>query len=300
MSRTAKCSNFENCIIAYRNETVTLDDDAELVCPECGKPVKVIAGKGGGNRKLKIFLVMFAFLAVLAAILGVGFWISIKRLTPTGEAKELKPEPINGPATEVQPEETPAAASNEERAQEPEVSESVAQTDVALSEVPEAVSVPESIDLNTRSVVNQQVKEEVLKRIDLMPTISPVDKDQLYVSVERARQMGKMITIPFAFGNKTLSPDDISKLRAALEEPQIQSLLADPTAVFVVLGYADTRGDPEKNLKISLDRANVVLSALRNLGVVNVMHSVGMGGSTMFDEEGLEKNRVVEVWAVLP
>jgi len=302
MSRTAKCSNYQDCIIAYRNETVTLGDDAEPVCPECGKPLKVVSGNGAGGAKQKVLLVMLAFLVLLAAILGIGFWISISRLAPSGGTDESIIEPSNEGGVDAQIEVTPAATAEEKESVSPEpaITPPEAIPVPEVGNVPEAVTVPESINLDVQSAVNQQVKEEVLKRIDLMPTISPDDKDQLYVSVERARHMGRMITIPFDFGNKSLSSEDISHLKAALKEPQVESVLADPTAVFVVLGYADTKGDPEKNLKISLDRANVVLSALRDIGVLNVMHSVGMGGSTMFDEEGLEKNRVVEVWAVLP
>jgi len=35
-------------------------------------------------------------------------------------------------------------------------------------------------------------------------------------------------------------------------------------------------------------------------GVTNVMHGVAMGGSRLMDDKNLEKNRIVEVWAVLP
>jgi hypothetical protein len=34
--------------------------------------------------------------------------------------------------------------------------------------------------------------------------------------------------------------------------------------------------------------------------IANVMHSVGMGGQNLFDQSNLEKNRLVEVWAVQP
>ena len=36
------------------------------------------------------------------------------------------------------------------------------------------------------------------------------------------------------------------------------------------------------------------------VGLVNLMHAVGMGGQELFDPANLEKNRVVEVWAVQP
>ena len=69
----------------------------------------------------------------------------------------------------------------------------------------------------------------------------------------------------------------------------------------VILGFADPKGDPKKNLEVSQLRADVVFKAMRDkCGVQNVMHTVGMGGSKMLDEKNLEKNRIVEIWAVLP
>ena len=35
-------------------------------------------------------------------------------------------------------------------------------------------------------------------------------------------------------------------------------------------------------------------------GVKNVTHDVAMGGSKLVDEQKLAKNRVAEIWAVLP
>jgi outer membrane protein OmpA-like peptidoglycan-associated protein len=90
-------------------------------------------------------------------------------------------------------------------------------------------------------------------------------------------------------------------LKTELEKPAIAQLRDDPTAVFVILGYADPKGDPAKNVKISQARADGVLEAMRDkCGVINVMHSVAMGGSTLVDAQNLEKNRIVEIWAVLP
>ena len=71
--------------------------------------------------------------------------------------------------------------------------------------------------------------------------------------------------------------------------------------MFVVLGYADQKGNAKINADISQSRAASVLNALRDkCGFQNVMHAVAMGGSTMFSEKEAEKNRVVEIWAVLP
>ncbi len=86
-----------------------------------------------------------------------------------------------------------------------------------------------------------------------------------------------------------------------LNGPDLQKLLADPTVVLIVVGYADKKGEEAKNLDISRSRAESVVKALKEkMDLVNVMHAVGMGGQDLFDPSDLEKNRVVEVWAVQP
>jgi Outer membrane protein and related peptidoglycan-associated (lipo)proteins len=164
-----------------------------------------------------------------------------------------------------------------------------------------AVIAQERIDLDPQTLENQRVKEEVLKRIDVMPGLTGEEKDKLYVQVERARAMGKVITIPFSSGRTAINESDAAALGEKLKLGQIANLTDDPTVVFVVLGFADKKGDPEKNREISLARAESVLKTLRDrFRVMNVMHAVGMGSSEMFDAENLDKNRVVELWAVLP
>ena len=113
--------------------------------------------------------------------------------------------------------------------------------------------------------------------------------------------MGKVLTVPFASGKTEISAADLEALKTELEKPEIAKLRDDPTAVFVILGYADPKGDAKKNLAISQTRADAVLKAMKDkLGVINLMHTVAMGGSKLLDAQNLEKNRIVEVWAVLP
>jgi outer membrane protein OmpA-like peptidoglycan-associated protein len=145
------------------------------------------------------------------------------------------------------------------------------------------------------------VKSEVLSRIDVMPDLSDEEKDKLYVQVERARGMGKLLAIPFASGQQALSANQIQSIKEKLALPQFASFQEDPTVVFVVLGFADKAGDPAKNLQLSRARARGVADALKDkCGLMNVTHSVGMGSSEMFDAANLDKNRIVEIWAVLP
>lgn len=173
---------------------------------------------------------------------------------------------------------------------------------VVPSEEPaSAVEAPATVNMDAGNAENRLVKTEVLSRIDVMPDLSPEEKDKLYVQVERARGMGRIITIPFASGKTTVGASEIAAVAEKLQLPQIQKFAEDPTVVFVVLGFADRMGDPKKNQAISLQRAESVVKALKDrAGVMNVTHAVGMGSSEMFDAQSLDKNRVVEVWAVLP
>jgi outer membrane protein OmpA-like peptidoglycan-associated protein len=167
--------------------------------------------------------------------------------------------------------------------------------------LPEQVTAPETINLDVEDADNRAMRAEVLKRIDIMPNLGEAEKDRLYVQVERARAMGQVITIPFASGEKSVSPASAASLVKAVELPKIKKYLDDPTVVFVVLGFADKKGDPKTNQTISLQRAEGVVKILKDkAGVMNLVHAVGMGGSELFDATVLGKNRVVEVWAVLP
>jgi len=166
---------------------------------------------------------------------------------------------------------------------------------------PVNVEAPARVNLDPQELENQRVKEEVLKRIDLMPDLAPESKDKLYVQVDRARAMGKIITIPFPSGRIKLDSAAANAVGEKLQLEEIRKLVEDPTVVFVVLGFADKKGDPKQNQEISLARANAVLSVLQErFKLMNVMHSVGMGSSEIFDAQNFDKNRVVEVWAVLP
>jgi len=171
----------------------------------------------------------------------------------------------------------------------------------AASAVAGAVTAPETISTDLADAETHAVRAEVLKRIDVMPNLGDEEKDKLYVQVERARGLAKVITVPFASGARSVAPASAAGIQKALTLPQVEKFLSDPTVAFVVLGYADRKGDPQANQKISLDRAEEVVSVLKDRArVMNVIHAVGMGGSEMFDSKALDKNRVVEVWAVLP
>jgi hypothetical protein len=146
-----------------------------------------------------------------------------------------------------------------------------------------------------------RMRQEVLKRIDLMRALTDGEKDKLYVQVERGRNFTKIAILPFSQNRSVVGAAQVDTFIKSLNRPDLRKLLADPTVALIVVGYADKNGDETKNLDISRSRAESVVKALREkTELVNLMHAVGMGGQELFDRSNLEKNRVVEVWAVQP
>jgi outer membrane protein OmpA-like peptidoglycan-associated protein len=279
MKVTAKCHNYSGCVLAYRGEIIELEPGAALVCPECGKPV--VLSKGGGSW-MKTTLILSGIIILFGAA-GAFF------LLPKNVAKVDPNKP--GVTTTPSPKATPQETKPLLRTGEPSRS----------AEPPPTIVAPARIELDVNAAENKSVKAEVLTRIDAMPTISQSNKDKLYLSVDRARKMGKVLTIPFSSGQRSISPADEQLLKTSLDSAEVMKLRDDPTAVFVILGYADSKGDDKKNLAVSQSRAEEVLKVMKNkCGVTNLMHAVAMGSSKLLDDKNLEKNRIVEVWAVLP
>ncbi|MEA3213021.1 MAG: hypothetical protein QOE70_6078 [Chthoniobacter sp.] len=298
MSRLGKCQNYSGCLLAYRGEETEVPDGQPFVCAECGKAlieVKPSAGK-------RIMLAGVGVLLIAGIAAAVVFWPKIK------ERVEKKP---GTPTTST----TPGTSAPPSTSATPGRGATIASSTAApVRMTPEPVPVPNPDkvgdaepppvvkgEVKINLSVDPKVKAEVLKRIDLMPNITPMNKDKLYNSVERARKMGLVVTVPFGKGKTALAPADIQALKTELERPELASLRSDPTAVFVILGYADPKGDAKMNLGYSQTRADVVVAAMKHeCGVLNVVHAVAMGGSTLLDAQNLEKNRIAEVWVVLP
>jgi hypothetical protein len=148
----------------------------------------------------------------------------------------------------------------------------------------------------------KRMRREVLKRIDLMRVLTETDKDKLYAQVERARGFTRIATIPFVQNRAIPGAAQVDGLIKSLNGPDLRRLLADPTVILIMVGYADKQGDEEKNIEVSRGRAeNVVKAVKEKTDLENVMHAVGMGGQDLlFDQSDLQKNRVVEVWAAQP
>lgn len=191
----------------------------------------------------------------------------------------------------------------------PPVATPMAKAPPAPPPVPATTPAPENASASTATIPplvenkeeNSEVKKQVLARIDAMPHLSPTNRTKLYTAVDHAHGMYKLAIISFESGRIAPTPAAVAQLTDGLHTSDAQRLLSDPTAVIIVLGYADSKGDDKRNLQISIDRADGLVRALRDQGkILNVMHAVGMGSSEMFGKGQRDKNRVVEIWAVLP
>jgi outer membrane protein OmpA-like peptidoglycan-associated protein len=147
-----------------------------------------------------------------------------------------------------------------------------------------------------------QVKREILRRIEMQPTATRAQKDRVYQFVEKAKGgMGRLAIISFATANINLPPQDIASVQNQFSQERVRKILEDPTLLLVVLGYADKQGNDQGNIDLSLGRAQTVTQILKDkCGVQNVMYPIPMGGTDMFDQKQFSKNRIVEVWAVAP
>ena len=113
--------------------------------------------------------------------------------------------------------------------------------------------------------------------------------------------MGRLFTVSFETAITKLPPAEIGLVQGTISQPQIKKVLDDPAVVLVILGFADRQGDDLKNQQLSQGRAQTTLELLRDkCGVLNVMYPIAMGGTDIFDAKEFAKNRIVEVWAVLP
>jgi len=166
--------------------------------------------------------------------------------------------------------------------------------------IPELASSAASVK-PANAVVTDAERQEVLKRIDLMPNVSAENKERLYAYVERAQKLKRVMSVGFEPGAAKLNEAAIRKIVEESKAAEFSAQARDPAVVFVVLGCADKKGDAKKDLQLSLDRAGHVMDVLRKrCGVLNLIQTVPMNGSEFFNPHEASANRAVEVWAVLP
>jgi outer membrane protein OmpA-like peptidoglycan-associated protein len=144
-------------------------------------------------------------------------------------------------------------------------------------------------------------RQDVVKRINAMPKLSAEEKQRLTEKMETARSMERLFVVRFATGQTSVGKAALDSLVQKFKSKEIQDKISDPTVVFVVAGYADTAGDPKKNLQLSEQRAENVTRFLKErTNLLNVVHSVGMGSTDLLDSKRTDANRAVEIWVVAP
>lgn len=285
--RIGKCTNYSGCKLAYRNEKITVVTK-DFRCPECGSPLESL----GPKRTVSPVLILSIGVGIVLILAVVAIlWTLSNTPKRQVEVVELSPTPTPTPAPTPTP--TPTPVPTETPTPTPVATPTPAPTSAANA------SGPIDFDISLPEIA--EVKREVLKRIDQMPNVSTQNKDRLYTALDRARGMGRLFNVSFDTSLTKVSPAALEEIRRQLERPQVKAQLDDPTLVLVILGYADKQGDDQKNLQISSARAEEVMDVLREqFGLQNVMHVVPMGGTELLDPRELAKNRIVEVWGVLP
>jgi outer membrane protein OmpA-like peptidoglycan-associated protein len=162
----------------------------------------------------------------------------------------------------------------------------------------------QTVDTKPKELSSAEVeatKQDVLKRISALPKMSESEKSKLSDKVETARYMQRVGVVYFDKGSNQLSKTSIEKLVSLFKAPEVLEKISDPTLVFIVAGYADRGGDPRGNLKLSDERAQAVSNAMSdNAGVINLVRTVGMGGTDLLSSRRADQNRAVEIWAVIP
>jgi outer membrane protein OmpA-like peptidoglycan-associated protein len=264
--------NHSGCLKAFRGETIELEKGAPLVCPECGKALS--APTNGAQSTVKI----------VVGVLGVGL-LAVGGLVAS--------KALNKPATGPQKTAPIAAATNPNTEQA-----AASKPEPAESAPPEQPAGPVVQD---NSPVTPDIRKEVLLRIDEMPDLTAEKKDRLYNAVQRAREMRKVVEIPFGSGQSRIQSPATDEVKRLMESSEITKFRDDLTAIFVVLGFADSKGNKAQNFAISKERANSVKDHLeRSCNIKNIIHAVPMGSTTLVDKNSSAKNRIVEIWAVLP
>ena len=122
----------------------------------------------------------------------------------------------------------------------------------------------------------------------------------LYVQVERARGMGRIVTIPFATGDnrrpdRNLRPSGKAQIAA---NPKV---CRRSDGRLCGSWFCRYQGGPPKEHRDFLAASRQCREDFEGTGRCYERHSRRRNGKfDTFDSKNLDKNRVVEVWAVLP
>ena len=157
------------------------------------------------------------------------------------------------------------------------------------------------IQVTPSAVEVDSTRKEVEERINLLPLMSAEGKKRLIDKMSKARWMKRLCVIRFDTGRRALSRTAADALLESFNQPEIRNKVSDPTVMLIVAGYADNAGSASTNLRISQERAENVSKILKErANLLNVIQTVGMGGTDILDSNEPNQNRAVEIWVLAP
>src|SRR5258708_672917 len=265
-----KCTNRAGCTLAYTGDQIRFEGAS--VCPECGQPLAVVKGPGGGGSKLWLLILLPI---VLIGMVAAGYFLVQTVITP-------KPTPT--PTPSVTPSPSPGG--------------SPPPGSPGTSPSPGG-----SVDTNPKQLSSsdtEATRKQVLLRLRAMPGKSDQEKAKLEDKIQSARSMERLETIYFQIGSSMIPKPQIDQIMASFSDTKMKEKMSDPTFGFVWAGYADKSGNPAGNQALSNARADNIARLMKQAGVTNVAHTVAMGGSDVLENTRPDQNRAVEIWAVVP
>jgi outer membrane protein OmpA-like peptidoglycan-associated protein len=286
-----KCTNRAGCTLAYTGDQVRFE--GAPICPECGQPLAVIKGSGGGRGKLWLLILLPI---VLIGMVAAGYFLVQTVITPKPTPT---PTPSVTPSTSISP--TPSVTptpSPESPSPSPSPGGSPPPGSPGASPSPGG-----SVDTNPKPLSNSDIeatRKQVLTRLQAMPGKSQQEKDKLADKVQSARSMERLTTIYFQIGSSMIPKPQVDQLIATFNDQKMREKMSDPTLVLVVAGYADKSGSPGGNQALSNARAENIARLVKQAGVTNVIHTVAMGGTDVLENTRPDQNRAVEIWSVIP
>jgi hypothetical protein len=88
MPRTGKCPNIAGCLLAYRNEIITVAEDAPFLCPECKQPLLETASTAGHPPRAIPAIILGGI--SLLVIMGAGaVALQVRHLKEKGAAGQI-------------------------------------------------------------------------------------------------------------------------------------------------------------------------------------------------------------------
>ena len=312
-----KCSNRAGCSLAYTGESIRFEGEPR--CPECGQALAIQQPPRPAKAGV---LILSGLLLLILGAAGTGAWLYVQAHrgppAPQADSPHLAETATNLPsatANEPAPDAKGPALIETNRLELPPDLAKVAlppagtssQTPPPTSPAPpnpdafqpEQKEIAEAPPLSKAEI--DATRSDVLKRINALPKMGAQEKERLAEKVETAHSMERLQVVRFDVGKTALPKAAADQLATIFNKPEMKDKLSDPTLVFVVAGYADSGGDSNANLRISQDRADCVGKFLKQqMGILNVVHTVGMGGTNLLDSKRPDQNRAAEVWAVVP